>query len=411
MSYGVNSGHKLGSEFALKGIPTFVVSYRLSQPHTAFSIAAGLTMAATATSLSVVVFSSCVVLQKGVAKMGLESLSQYLPDPPTRTSLGVCIFVSLLGVIAAIMRYEELAYNNDGFVEHPGHVNDVACAYRFIHANACHYGGDGNKIYVIGHSAGGHIGMLLALNPNYLNNASSRGAPDMVEVDDDNDMSCTMSEQREKYSKDEDRTAGLITGKLNVQENLLALEKEYSSELMRAMAGVISVSGVYNLHRLKENIITRYNYFIPAFGSLGERELALADPVSLASDLAQHGMKPVDTNDSILRLNSQNPTLAVEIETLKKGDRNHVCKPTGRSGVLKNIPFMLVNASSLEFHLLEDTTEIKPLLNDAGADVTSHVCPSTSHGTIVYNVGRRTSKDGDLIETIVSWIKMKEQHA
>lgn len=52
-------------------------------------------------------------------------------------------------------------------VQFPGFVEDAAAAVRWVQANAARYGGDPNRIVLVGHSAGAHIAMLTALDPHY----------------------------------------------------------------------------------------------------------------------------------------------------------------------------------------------------------------------------------------------------
>lgn len=52
-------------------------------------------------------------------------------------------------------------------VRFPGFVEDAAAALRWVRDNATRYGGDPNRIVLVGHSAGAHIAMLAALDPAY----------------------------------------------------------------------------------------------------------------------------------------------------------------------------------------------------------------------------------------------------
>jgi acetyl esterase/lipase len=54
------------------------------------------------------------------------------------------------------------------FVRFPAFVHDGARAVAWLRRNATKYGIDPNRIYLMGHSAGAHIAMLLALDPHYL---------------------------------------------------------------------------------------------------------------------------------------------------------------------------------------------------------------------------------------------------
>jgi acetyl esterase/lipase len=53
-------------------------------------------------------------------------------------------------------------------VVHPAHVQDVAAAIAWVHQNIGQYGGDQNRLFLLGHSAGAHLVALVATNPTYL---------------------------------------------------------------------------------------------------------------------------------------------------------------------------------------------------------------------------------------------------
>jgi acetyl esterase/lipase len=53
-------------------------------------------------------------------------------------------------------------------VKHPEHVKDVARAAAWTRDNVGKYGGDPRRIYLMGHSAGGHLVALLATDESYL---------------------------------------------------------------------------------------------------------------------------------------------------------------------------------------------------------------------------------------------------
>lgn len=50
----------------------------------------------------------------------------------------------------------------------PDFMHDAAAALAWTHRHIAEYGGDPKKIYLAGHSAGGHIATLLALDKHYL---------------------------------------------------------------------------------------------------------------------------------------------------------------------------------------------------------------------------------------------------
>jgi acetyl esterase/lipase len=67
------------------------------------------------------------------------------------------------GIAVAIPSYRLMPAN-----PHPAQIEDVAAAFAWVYRNAAQIGGDRNRIYVSGHSAGGHLASLLALDPRYL---------------------------------------------------------------------------------------------------------------------------------------------------------------------------------------------------------------------------------------------------
>ncbi len=51
---------------------------------------------------------------------------------------------------------------------HPAQIEDVAAAWSWVARHISEYGGDTNRLYVGGHSAGGHLAALLTLDEKYL---------------------------------------------------------------------------------------------------------------------------------------------------------------------------------------------------------------------------------------------------
>ncbi len=56
---------------------------------------------------------------------------------------------------------------------HPCHIEDVAQAFAWTAENIGDYNGDSDRLIVMGHSAGGHLAVLLATNTYYLENAGA----------------------------------------------------------------------------------------------------------------------------------------------------------------------------------------------------------------------------------------------
>src|SRR5437870_10766742 len=53
-------------------------------------------------------------------------------------------------------------------VKHPEHVKDVARAFAWLYHNIAKHHGDPDRLFVSGHSAGGHLAALFATNDKYL---------------------------------------------------------------------------------------------------------------------------------------------------------------------------------------------------------------------------------------------------
>ncbi len=59
-------------------------------------------------------------------------------------------------------------YRLSPWVKHPEHIHDIARAFAWTRRNVAAYGGDPERIFVAGHSAGGHLAALLATDESYL---------------------------------------------------------------------------------------------------------------------------------------------------------------------------------------------------------------------------------------------------
>lgn len=67
------------------------------------------------------------------------------------------------GVVTVIPDYRKLPD-----VELPGFMRDAARAVGWVHRHVADYGGDPRRLYLMGHSSGGHIAALLATDPRWL---------------------------------------------------------------------------------------------------------------------------------------------------------------------------------------------------------------------------------------------------
>lgn len=67
------------------------------------------------------------------------------------------------GIGVAVPSYRLMPKN-----PHPAQIDDVAAAFAWVYKNIGQLGGDTSRIYLAGHSAGGHLVALLALDREYL---------------------------------------------------------------------------------------------------------------------------------------------------------------------------------------------------------------------------------------------------
>lgn len=83
-----------------------------------------------------------------------------------RTGKSVVIMALAFAIVLGVSK---LIQANDKLTHHPTHINDLARSLLWVVNNIKVYGGDPDNIHIVGHSAGGHLCSLLALNDRYLN--------------------------------------------------------------------------------------------------------------------------------------------------------------------------------------------------------------------------------------------------
>lgn len=74
-------------------------------------------------------------------------------------------FLARHGMIAVMINYRLSPQ-----VKHPEHIKDIARAYAWVRNNIARRGGDPDRIYLAGHSAGAHLVSLLATDEQFLKN-------------------------------------------------------------------------------------------------------------------------------------------------------------------------------------------------------------------------------------------------
>jgi acetyl esterase/lipase len=73
------------------------------------------------------------------------------------------VFCARHGIVTVIPNYRL-----SPAVTHPTHIKDVARAFAWTHKTIAAYGGRADQMFLSGHSAGGHLAALLAIDETYL---------------------------------------------------------------------------------------------------------------------------------------------------------------------------------------------------------------------------------------------------
>lgn len=77
------------------------------------------------------------------------------------SSVGECLARQGVGVVMPNYRLSPT-------IKHPEHIRDIARVFAWTHANIAKHGGDPNQLFLVGHSAGGHLVTLLSTDEQYL---------------------------------------------------------------------------------------------------------------------------------------------------------------------------------------------------------------------------------------------------
>lgn len=87
-------------------------------------------------------------------------------NDPLGVHANVCKALAGNGIVAV-----NVNYRLSPSAKHPQHVRDAAVAVCWALDSISSFGGDREKLFLSGHSAGGHLAALLALDAKYLNDA------------------------------------------------------------------------------------------------------------------------------------------------------------------------------------------------------------------------------------------------
>lgn len=97
-------------------------------------------------------FPVMVFLHGGGWRIGDRSMYRKIGEHFSRAGIGVVI----------------PSYRLAPLHRHPAQVEDAAAAFAWTVRNIANHGGDVSRIYLVGHSSGGHLASLLALDATYL---------------------------------------------------------------------------------------------------------------------------------------------------------------------------------------------------------------------------------------------------
>jgi acetyl esterase/lipase len=98
-------------------------------------------------------------------------------------------FFNELGYVFVSVNYRLSDPRDPNRVVHPTHAEDVGSALTWVEKNIDDYGGNGKRIALMGHSAGGHLVSLVGVDPSVIED--SGGDPSAVK--------CVVSNDTEGY--------------------------------------------------------------------------------------------------------------------------------------------------------------------------------------------------------------------
>lgn len=177
----------------------------------------------------------------------------------------VCISLAQRGWIAVNVNHQLSPR-----VQHPEHARDIALALKWVHEEIHRYGGDGDRVVAAGHSSGGHLASLVALDERYL------------------------------------RRVGV--------------------HQPRFLRGFIGISGVYDIERFSQNAFARRCMIQPAFGT-DRSAWGEASPIHHVRQgvppalliAAEHEEAGIDQDEFGSRLRE----MGNSVETVVAGDTDH----------------------------------------------------------------------------------------
>lgn len=197
-----------------------------------------------------------------------------LGDKATKIRKKVALFRKMGYVFVSVNYRLSSLFNKK--TQYPVHINDVADAVKWVYGQINRYGGDSNKIALLGHSAGAQMISLLATSPKYLpeRGISPQDIKGVISMDTEGYDVQEMCEAGAKiyrriYGDDPD-VWKLASPVLNIQNNRqyppflivmrgkpyrIAMANRFADSLRKAGASVELISGEPYTHFKVNNIL------------------------------------------------------------------------------------------------------------------------------------------------------------
>jgi acetyl esterase/lipase len=183
LRFNQHSGSKL---IAMLAVVTNALSGKLAHFKLGWIVIGVFFVAATATRAGAETYAVRVVrdvpyLQGARYADDKDKLDLYLPEGRRKAPVIVSYYGNqLMGGDKSEDAYIGRRFAASGFVtvvvnyrlspavSHPAHVQDAAASFAWVKRHIAEYGGDADRVFIIGYSAGGYLAALLSTDPRYL---------------------------------------------------------------------------------------------------------------------------------------------------------------------------------------------------------------------------------------------------
>ncbi|CAM9818723.1 unnamed protein product [Pylaiella littoralis] len=163
------------------------------------------------------------------------------------------------GLVGIVMSYR-LAPG----VQHPEQVRDVARAVRWARDNVSRYGGDGNDIVLVGHSAGAHLAALCLADGRWLEGEEAGGVAIASPVSPRSSSSFSSSHSTIIAAGIGGSGSGSGSGPGDTTREVPSASATPPASLppsatpptsVRVLSGFVGISGVYDIPRMAGNVV------------------------------------------------------------------------------------------------------------------------------------------------------------